>query len=58
MKKTTKERKAEIARALAALRKTYGGGRPKVLRKCPGCGVKLGARDMRIHKCAADPIRK
>jgi len=37
--------------ALAAMRKTRAGGRPKKLKKCPDCGMKLGAREMRAHKC-------
>lgn len=47
----TKTEKAELGRALNALRKTHAGGRPKVLRKCPNCGMKLGARERRAHRC-------
>ena len=45
---------AEIGRAMNALRKTRGAGsgRPKVMRRCPTCKTKLGAREMRAHKCA------
>ena len=25
--------------------------KPKKLRPCPKCGVELGAREMRLHKC-------
>jgi hypothetical protein len=25
--------------------------KPKKLRPCPKCGVQLGAREMRLHKC-------
>jgi hypothetical protein len=42
---------SELGRALNALRKTHGGGRPKKLRKCPYCKLKFGAREMRVHKC-------
>lgn len=49
----TKTEKTDLARALAALRKTYAGGRPKILRKCKICGAKLGAREMRTHRCQA-----
>lgn len=53
MTKAERERRAEVARALAALRKTYGAGsgRPKVLRRCPGCGKEFGARELRAHRC-------
>lgn len=43
--------KGQIGRALASFRKTRAGGRPKVLRKCPRCGLRLGAREMREHLC-------
>lgn len=29
---------SEAARALAALRRTFGGGRPRVPKGCPRCG--------------------
>ena len=45
----TKAQRSEIARALAALRKTHAGGRPKVLRKCKKCGAKFGTRELREH---------
>ena len=32
------------------------GGRKKVLRPCPnGCGLELGAREMREHRCDGPP---
>jgi hypothetical protein len=43
--------KSELGRQLSSLRKTHGGGRKKKLRKCPGCGLKLGARERQVHKC-------
>jgi hypothetical protein len=43
--------KSALGRALNALRKTYGGGRPRVIRPCPKCGLELSAREMRAHKC-------
>jgi len=49
----TKTEKSELARALAALRKTHAGGRPKIVRKCKVCGANLGAREMRTHSCQA-----
>jgi len=31
-------------------------GRKKVMRPCPkGCGLELGAREMRIHRCDGPP---
>lgn len=45
----TKAQKSEIARALAALRKTHAGGRPKRMRRCKKCGERFGAREMRAH---------
>ncbi len=43
---------AELGRRRAALRKEHGGGRPKTLRRCAKCGVRAGAREMRVHRCA------
>jgi hypothetical protein len=40
---------SEAARLLSSLRKTLGGGRPKVMRKCAGCGERFSAREMRKH---------
>ena len=51
MTKTERERASELGRALNALRKTHGGGRPKKLRRCPTCQLKLGVVEMRTHKC-------
>jgi hypothetical protein len=48
----TNAKKSEAARLLNSLRKnTKNAGRKKKLRKCPGCSEKLGAREMRAHKC-------
>jgi hypothetical protein len=41
----------DAARLLSSLRRTHGGGRKKKLRKCRGCGARLGVREMRAHKC-------
>ena len=45
------------ASSIASSRKiTHAGGRPKVLRKCPKCGLKLSAREMMRHtRCGASP---
>lgn len=48
---TTEEKKSEAARYLSSLRRSHGGGRKKKLRKCKGCGERLGVREMRAHKC-------
>jgi hypothetical protein len=45
--------KSELGRQLSSLRRTHGGGRKKKLRKCRGCGARLGVREMRAHKCEA-----
>lgn len=46
---------AEVGRRIAAKRSVStggrNGGRPKLLRPCPRCGVQLGAVDLRRHKC-------
>ena len=42
----------EWARRNSLRRKTHGGGRPKVLSPCPGCGGEFGAREMRLHRAA------
>jgi len=39
----------ELARGMAALRKTFGGP-PKVLRSCPKCGKQMGTKELRQHK--------
>jgi len=52
-KKTAKSRRAEAGRALAELRKTFGGGRPRKtdVPRCP-CGEMTLARAVaRGHKC-------
>jgi hypothetical protein len=49
----TKQQKSELGRMLSSLRRTHGGGRKKKLRKCQGCGARLGVREMRAHKCEA-----
>jgi hypothetical protein len=35
------------ARAMSRARKTFAGGRPRILRRCKGCGRKVSAREMR-----------
>lgn len=52
----TKAEVSAAARALNAMRKTYGvgTGRPKKLRPCPQCGERMGARELRAHRC--EPI--
>ncbi|MDQ2947197.1 MAG: hypothetical protein M3Y27_14915 [Acidobacteriota bacterium] len=42
---------ATAARRLAKLRRTFAGGRPKVLRRCGFCKRLLGARELRAHNC-------
>ena len=44
--------KSQLGRELAALRKTYGGGRPRREIKCPRCGKTCSAREIRL-KCPA-----
>jgi hypothetical protein len=39
--------KSQIGRELQAMRKTHGGGRPVKLKRCPKCGGKFSARDVR-----------
>lgn len=42
--------KTDVGRALAAMRKTHGGGRPKKPTPCPKCGKKCaGAREAWAH---------
>ena len=45
--------KSDHARALAALRKTYAGGRPKILKRCPRCKALLDARERSTYRCEA-----
>jgi hypothetical protein len=47
----TKKQISAWAREMAARRKTFAGGRPKVHRPCPLCGAELGARELREHPC-------
>lgn len=42
---------AAAGKITSARRKTRKGGRPKELRKCKGCGLRLGVREMAAHKC-------
>ena len=39
------------ARKMAASRKTYGGGRPKVPSNCPKCGAACPSRIQAIAHC-------
>jgi hypothetical protein len=50
----TKKQLSEYARYVNSHRKTFGGGRPVVLRACPKCGIQLGAREMQKHQCLRD----
>ena len=47
-------------RALAAMRRTHSGGDTTVLRPCPFCREKFGARAMRKHTpaCPKNPKAK
>jgi hypothetical protein len=52
-KKYTATATSRAAAAIAAQRRTFGGGRPAMVRPCPrGCGIELAAREMRRHKCS------
>jgi hypothetical protein len=42
---------SEVGRRNNAARKLNSGGRPKVLRPCPKCGIPFGARELLRHKC-------
>lgn len=44
-------------RMLAAMRKTFGGGKPKVMRTCRWCDKPFGARELRTHlaRCPQNP---
>ncbi|MGD0445617.1 MAG: hypothetical protein ABSA39_16910 [Edaphobacter sp.] len=46
----TKKQISEAARALAAKRKTFAGGRPPILQPCPWCRVKFSATELRAHR--------
>lgn len=41
--------KSEVAKWDNSRRKVQAGGRPKVLKPCPKCGVSFGAREMAKH---------
>jgi hypothetical protein len=42
---------AEVGRRRVAVRPADSGhGKPKVLRPCPDCGIKFGAREMKAHR--------
>lgn len=47
--------KREWARRNSLRRKRFGAGpgRPKSIRSCSGCGARLGARELRLHRCNA-----
>jgi hypothetical protein len=40
------------AATLRSRRRTQPGGRPKKMQPCPVCGLELGTRERRSHKCA------
>ena len=40
------------AATLRSRRRTQPGGRPKKMQPCPICGLELGTRERRSHKCA------
>jgi hypothetical protein len=46
---------AEVGRRNNDKRRVHGGGRPKVLRPCPKCGVQFGARELASHHC---PVKR
>jgi len=41
---------SEFSRRAQAMRKTFAGGRPAVLRPCPNCSKEFGAADLRKHR--------
>jgi hypothetical protein len=43
---------SERGRRNSLKRKTYGGGRPPVIRQCPWCAQSLSARELRNHERA------
>lgn len=51
MKKPTKEAASDAARALSAMRRTHGGGRPPKPAKCPRCGVECGGTRLAREHC-------
>ena len=52
MPKKKPRRKLSPGAALAAMRKNFKGGAPKVMAKCPKCGKLLSARARR-YACPA-----
>jgi hypothetical protein len=47
----TKALQSEVGRRNAALRVTHAGGRPKIVKLCPGCREPMGVREYKAHKC-------
>ena len=41
---------------LRSRRRAQPGGRPKKMQPCPVCGLELGTRERRSHKCAETEI--
>jgi hypothetical protein len=50
---------SNAARKLAAMRKTFGGGRPVISVPCRYCGHSMGFRERRIHepRCTFKPAK-
>jgi hypothetical protein len=44
------------AATLRSRRRIQPGGRPKKMQPCPACGLELGTRERRSHKCAETEI--
>lgn len=46
--------KREWARRNSLKRVNFGAGsgRPRIMRRCPACGVDMGSREFRQHRCA------
>ena len=44
---------SEASRIMRERKSTFAGGRPKIMRRCPKCRAKMGARELRAHKCEA-----
>jgi hypothetical protein len=44
------------ANTLRSRRRTIPGGRPKKMQPCPSCGLPLGSRERRAHKCPQTEI--
>lgn len=47
---TENDGKESLGAALAAMRKTFGGGRSKVMKTCRWCGKTFSARELRKHQ--------